>query len=220
MKVCTDACAFGAWANISNAKSILDIGTGTGLLSLMAAQRNPEALIDAVEIDEVAARQATENIANSPFSTKIDVFQTAIQDYEPGYKYDAILVNPPFYQNDLRSPDPKVNQAHHAATLTFEELLKSLVRLLKEEESWHILLPIQESKHLTASALDQDWVKHRELVLYHSSKHEPFRSLTTFSRLPASDAPNISEKLAIYEPDSSIHTLAFRQLLREFYLNF
>ncbi len=220
MKVCTDACAFGAWANISNAKRILDIGTGTGLLSLMAAQRNPIALIDAIEIEKDAAEQASENIQNSPFSNQIRVFQTAIQDFNPGYLYDSILINPPFYQNDLRSFDERINQAHHATSLTFDELLESIERLLKNEGAWHVLLPIEESKHLTINAVNRGWVKQSELLLYHSLMHGPFRSMGTFSRIPADDEPNIVEKLAVYESDNPNHTFAFRQLLRDFYLKF
>ena len=220
MKVCTDACAFGAWANISDAKRILDIGTGTGLLALMTAQRNSNALIDAVEIDLATAQRASENFQNSPFSARINLFQTAIQHFEPEYKYDTILVNPPFYQNDLRSPNPKINQAHHAASLTFDELLASVNRLLKETGIWHILLPIDESNRFNESAGAQGWLKQSELLLYHSLKYKPFRLMSTFSKNPANNEPNLSESLAIYEPESPTHTLAFRQLLRDFYLKF
>lgn len=220
MKVCTDACAFGAWADISHANQILDIGTGTGLLSLMAAQRNPYAIIDAVEIDQGTARQAEENFQNSPFSNRISVFNLPIQYFTPDYRYDAILINPPFYQNDLRSPDPKINQAHHAASLTFDELFASITRLLKNDGLWHILLPLEESKRLNESAVESGWSKQRELVIHHSSKHVPFRVLSTFSRNLHTNGPTISESLAIYEPESTDYTLAFRQLLRDFYLKF
>ncbi|GHB64845.1 tRNA1(Val) (adenine(37)-N6)-methyltransferase [Persicitalea jodogahamensis] len=220
MKVCTDACAFGAWANNAGAKRILDIGTGTGLLSLMAAQRNPAAQIEAVEIDEDAARQALENVQNSPFASRISLFQTAVQDFNPNERYDSILVNPPFFQNDLRSPDPKINRAQHAATLTFPELLESVNRLLKPQGTWHILLPIEESNQLKNSALTQGWFMQDELVLYHSVKHQPFRLMRSFSRTKNENQTTHSENLAIYEPESSNHTLAFRQLLRDFYLKF
>ncbi len=220
MKVCTDACTFGAWAEIAGAKRILDIGTGTGLLSLMAAQRNPDALIDAVEIDEQAVSQAAENFKNSPFSSRIKVFEGTIQDFEPGYLYDAILVNPPFYQNDLRSPDDKVNQAHHAKSLTFSELLTAVEKLLKKGGSWHVLLPVEEGNVLNYSAISRDWLKRRELILSHSLKHSPIRIMRSYSKMAVSNPPASSEHLAIYEPETTRHTLAFRQLLRDFYLKF
>ena len=220
MKVCTDACVFGTWANISNADRILDVGTGTGLLSLIAAQRNPNAIIDAVEIDKEAARQAEENFQNSRFYGRISISNSAIQGFIPGYQYDAILVNPPFYQNNLRSSDPKTNLVHHAASLTFDELLASMTRLLRNDGSWHIMLPLEESKRLHESATELGWSMRCELVLHHSFEHNPFRVMRTFSRNPPNDEPTISENLAIYKPGSTDYTLAFRQLLRDFYLKF
>ena len=220
MKVCTDACAFGAWANISDAKRILDIGTGTGLLALMAARRNPTAVIDAVEIELDAARQAEENFQASPFSNRINLFQTPIQDFKPTERYDTILVNPPFYQNDLRSSERKTNQAHHALSLTFDGLLFAVTRLLKKDGTWHILLPLEEGKRLDFNAVGQGWIKQRELTLYHSSKHLPSRLMQSFSKNRARDERLISDSLAVYQPESAEHTLAFRQLLRDFYLKF
>ena len=164
MKVCTDACVFGAWAGSPEAARILDIGTGTGLLSLMAAQRNQVARIDAVEIDSAAAEQARENIANSPFAGRITVHQSPIQCFEPRYLYDTILVNPPFFQSDLRSPDARVNQAHHAESLTFSELLTAVVRFLGVGGTWHVLLPPEESVTLAGMALERGWIKHLSLI--------------------------------------------------------
>ena len=220
MKVCTDACTFGAWAELSDAKRILDIGTGTGLLALMAAQRNPVATIDAVEIEADAAQQAEGNFQASPFSNRIHLFQTAIQDFEPTERYDTILVNPPFYQNDLRSSEPKTNQAQHALSLTFDELLFAVTRLLKKDGTWHILLPLEEGKRLDFNAAGQGWIKQLELTLYHSSKHLPFRLMQSFSKNRERIEGLISDSLAVYEAESASHTLAFRQLLRDFYLKF
>lgn len=220
MKVCTDACVFGAWAGVPGTKRVLDIGTGTGLLALMAAQRNKEAYIDAVEIDPQAAAQAQENIKNSPFAERIKVRKTSIQDFTPPYRYDTILINPPFYQADLRSPDARINQAHHAESLTFSELLTAIARLLEAGGTWHVLLPPDESTVLTKMALSQGWSKETELILYHTFDRKPFRVMRTFARgtLPREEVP--SERLAIFEADGKTHTLAFRELLQEFYLNF
>ena len=220
MKVCTDACVFGAWAGILNAKRILDIGTGTGLLSLMAAQRNHAACIDAVEIDPEAAAQALENIKSSPFAERIEGHRTPIQDFNPLHRYDSILINPPFFQSDLRSPDARVNQAHHAESLTFSELLTAVARLLGVGGTWHVLLPPDESTTLTKMAEVQGWQKEKELTLYHTFDRKPFRVMSTFKGTPARTQNAVSEQLAIFEADGKTHTLAFRELLQEFYLNF
>jgi tRNA1Val (adenine37-N6)-methyltransferase len=220
MKVCTDACVFGAWAGTLGAKRILDIGTGTGLLSLMAAQRNPRAQIDAVEIDADAAAQAQENARDSPFGERIDVFQTPVQDFIPPQRYNSILINPPFFQSDLRSPDARINQAHHAESLTFSELLTALARLLEAEGTWHVLLPPDESTVLINMAQAQGWEKEKELTLYHTFDRKPFRVMSTFKGTPARTQATVPEQLAIFEADGKTHTLAFRELLQEFYLNF
>jgi tRNA1Val (adenine37-N6)-methyltransferase len=220
MKVCTDACVFGAWAGAGKAKRILDIGTGTGLLSLMAAQRNYQACIDAVEIDSEAAAQARENAAGSPFAERIEVHQSPIQDFDPPYRYQSIVINPPFFQADLRSPDARINQAHHAESLTFPELLTAVARLLGVGGTWHVLLPPDESATLTNMAQVQGWEKEKELTLYHTLERKPFRVMSTFKGTPGRAQTTVSERLAIFEADGKTHTLAFRELLQEFYLNF
>lgn len=220
MKVCTDACVFGAWADHGQAKRILDIGTGTGLLALMAAQQSTSTQIDAVEIDAEAADQARENVIKSPFANRIQVCLSAVQDYSPAYRYDSIIVNPPFFQEDLRSPDAAINRAHHAETLNFSALLSALARLLNEEGRWHVLLPPAESEVLTKLAIANGWTLDRELILSHAQYHPPFRVMRTFSRKKVDKKTLLSEDLFIYESGSTTHTLAFRQLLQEFYLNF
>lgn len=220
MKVCTDACVFGAWADVTGAKRILDIGAGTGLLSLMAAQRNPHAWIDAVEIDEAAALQAVENVKGSPFAEQIRIIPRAVQDHKPDHLYDTILTNPPFFQADLRSPDAGINKAHHAQTLAFPELLDAVSRLLQDRGIWQVLLPPAESEQMVKKASQAGWNTTRQLVLYHTFSHKALRVLTAFGRnVPDTYQPQV-EKLAIYENDGKTYTVAFRKLLQEFYLIF
>lgn len=220
MKVCTDACVFGAWADHAGATRILDIGTGTGLLALMAAQRSESSQIDAVEIDAEAAIQARENTQNSPFAHRIQVHHAAVQDFAPAYRYDSIIVNPPFFQRDLRSQDTATNRAHHAVTLDFSALLIALARLLEEDGRWHALLPPAESEVLAELAATNGWILDRELILSHDDHHVPFRVMRTFSRKKTDEKALLSETLSIYESGSTTYTLAFRQLLQDFYLNF
>ncbi|MCY7357834.1 MAG: methyltransferase [Rudanella sp.] len=234
MKVCTDACVLGAWISAErlllpgSEPAILDIGTGTGLLALMAAQNHPTAQVDAVEIDPDAYDQATDNIKNSPFANRIQVHKTAIQHYQPSYLYDLILTNPPFITNHLRSPDAATNRALHTDMLPFADLVTAVDRLLKPNGHWWVLLPPYE-----AAQLDQlvtttvGLYPFERLLLRHNAQKAPFRHITGYSR---QTQPLQTDTLTIYEPDGSgqpsanptreRYTDAFRQLLRPFYLIF
>ncbi|QIP17930.1 methyltransferase [Spirosoma aureum] len=217
MKVCTDACVLGAYADVAGAR-ILDIGTGTGLLALMTAQRNPNSLIDAVEIDADAFGQAAENIAASPFAKQVITIHERIQDFmASGRKYDRILTNPPFYTNHLRSPDSTVNRALHTDELPFSELIEAVVRLLEPEGQWWVLLPPYETGKLAKLASEAELSPFRQLALRHHAKKPVFRMVTGFSF----QADNRSDEvLDIYEPDGRTYSTAFRNLLRDFYLIF
>ncbi|MGN6568280.1 MAG: tRNA1(Val) (adenine(37)-N6)-methyltransferase, partial [Flavipsychrobacter sp.] len=124
MKVSTDACIQGAWTPIhDHVRHVLDIGTGTGLLSLMLAQRDPRMHIDAVELDEQAATQAKENIVSSPFSERIDIIHGDAKEYQANQQYDLIICNPPFFQNSLLGDNSKRNTARHTLSFSYEDLL-------------------------------------------------------------------------------------------------
>ena len=124
MKVGTDGVLLGAWVNVFG-QNVLDIGTGTGLISLMIAQRFPEANIDALEIDSDAFLQAEENFSNSKFNHRLTLFHTSLQDYNSAKKYDLIVSNPPFFTvNDLVSFDSR-KQARQQETLTFTDLISN-----------------------------------------------------------------------------------------------
>ncbi|MCF0054460.1 tRNA1(Val) (adenine(37)-N6)-methyltransferase [Dyadobacter sp. CY356] len=220
MKVCTDACVFGAWADVEKAERILDIGAGTGLLSLMVAQRNREAKITAVEIDKDAFLQATENAGNSPFKSQIEVFNTAIQDFLPSEKFDCIITNPPFFQSDLKSPDAKINLAHHADSLSFEDLLTAIKRLLQPNGKWNILLPVDEGLVFQSLAENSGWKLRRELTLYHQKGKKPFRKLMSFQSIESADIGQLIAELFIYEEDGKTFHPEFRKLLKDFYLQF
>ncbi|CCH00681.1 methyltransferase small [Fibrella aestuarina BUZ 2] len=232
MKVCTDACVLGAWAQIEAGTYLLDIGTGTGLLALMAAQRNPNAQIDAVELDEAAAQQAADNVAASPFADRITVHQSAIQQFYPPsavspspLRYDHILTNPPFYVNSLRSPDKAVNRALHTDELPFADLLVAVRRLLAPTGTWWVLLPPPEMAVLRqlAAAGSPTLVPVTELHLRHHDQKPVFRQLVGFrftdssGNVPGPVNPAI---LAIYEPDGRTYTAQFRALLQPYYLIF
>ena len=218
MKVCTDACILGAYADIGQgAFQLLDIGTGTGLLALMAAQRNQNAQIDAVEIDEAAFCQASENVANSLFSTQIHLYSTSIQAFTPPSTYHRILTNPPFYTNHLRSPDAAVNRALHTDDLPFNELITAVNRLLHPDGQWWVLLPPYEMGVLTALTTAVGLYPFQELQVRHHANKPVFRHITGFSY---QNNTLITDSLAIYETDGLTYTAAFRTLLKDFYLIF
>ncbi|MBD2704276.1 methyltransferase [Spirosoma sp. BT702] len=223
MKVCTDACVLGAYADVGLGGRILDIGTGTGLLALMTAQRNVTAYIDAVEIDTSAVGQALDNVANSPFAERVNVAQTRIQDFSTTYHYDRILTNPPFYTNHLRSPDAAVNRALHTDELPFGELIEAVSRLLKPDGQWWVLLPPYEAGKLVELAKDRGLYPFHQLSLRHRAQKPIFRVVIGFS---FQESVTLAETtLDIYtfqEPDRSkeVYTLEFQTLLRDFYLIF
>lgn len=219
MKVCTDACVLGAWADIENANRILDIGTGTGLLSLMAAQRNSIAAIDALELDEAAFKQASSNIGDSIFSKQVTVVQGAVQEFQADSPYDRIVVNPPFFQADLRSPDQGVNRAHHAQDLSFDELLVAIQRLLTPKGRWTVLLPLDESKELYNKAQKAGWKSIRTLTLVHKPGKIPFRVISTYSK-EVEESGEEDSVLCIYQEDGKTYDPEFRALLKDFYLHF
>ncbi|NIJ52089.1 tRNA1(Val) (adenine(37)-N6)-methyltransferase [Dyadobacter arcticus] len=220
MKVCTDACVLGAWADVHDADRILDIGTGTGLLSLMVAQRNSYGMIDAVEIDAEAFYQAGENVEKSPFHQRISLFHSAVQEFESEHQYDVIITNPPFFQSDLLSPIQKINIAHHASALDFAELLGSIDKLLKPDGIFNILFPVSEGNEFYEKAQLSGWFLVRKLTLYHYEGKRAFRQLMTFSREEPVHNPVDEEVLYIYEPDGKTYHAGFKDLLKDFYLKF
>lgn len=147
MKVGTDGVLLGAWVNCTDAKSILDIGTGTGLIALMLAQRS-EAQIDAVEYDTDAAQQAQENVAASPFKDRINVFPVPFQEFEPqdNKRYDLIVTNPPFFNNSLKPPKENRSIARHGDTLNFTEILVGSKHLLNPQGKLSVILPLKEAE--------------------------------------------------------------------------
>ena len=139
MKVGTDGVLLGAWASGKGSR-ILDIGTGTGLIALMMAQRFPEAQVTAIDIDANACRQARENIQASPFFDRIRVIETKIQDFEGGGN-DTIVSNPPFFMDSLKNPDTARLTARHTDELSYRDLFTSVKRLLTETGEFSAIIP-------------------------------------------------------------------------------
>lgn len=217
MKVCTDACILGASTDVENAKKILDIGTGTGLLALMLAQRT-DAKIDAVEIEENAYSQALNNVSKSRFKDKITVYHQDIKLYYVTNGYDLIISNPPFYQKSLKSPDSQTNKALHAVELTFDELIASVKRLLKLNGRFVVLMPPFEVEKLIDIAQKKELYLSKKILIRHDESKHVFRIIATFENLQVLDYQEST--LVIHEKDSKTYSDKFRTLLKDYYLIF
>ena len=216
MKVCTDACLFGALvANYQpSTANWLDIGTGTGLLSLMVAQKDPLAKIDAVEIDEAAAQQAKDNFTSSQWAERLHVFNTDILSFKTGKKYGGIISNPPFFEDDLRSPDQTKNNAKHNDSLILSELLKIAEEQLTEDGTFAVLLPYHRVNYFTAEAAKFNLHLNRQILVRQTTGHDHFRGILFFSRIKSE--PENTE--IIIKDQEGKYTAEFTTALKDYYL--
>lgn len=148
MKVGTDGVLLGAWTNVAAAKRVLDIGTGTGLIALMTAQRNVTAIIDAVEIDKNSYEEAKHNFEISTWSNRLQIYHQTIQDFSKNTteQYDLIISNPPYFINSTKSSNPSKNQVRHTDSLSFADLLEAVDKLLNDNGRFCVVLPYVEGE--------------------------------------------------------------------------
>lgn len=151
MKVGTDGVLLGAWAR--GGRRILDVGTGTGLIALMMAQRHAGSSVVALEIDPAACRQAEANVAASPFAGRVSVREVALQQFEAAERFDSIVSNPPYFAEGLRSADARRSMARHADALPHDALCKSAYRLLADEGEMSVVLPVESVGPFSAAAV-------------------------------------------------------------------
>jgi tRNA1Val (adenine37-N6)-methyltransferase len=221
MKVCTDACLFGAWVADKlqkkeiEATRIFDIGTGTGLLTLMLAQ-NTNAIIDTIEIDTAAFLQATENIQASPWAAQINIFNGSVLNYVAPKKYDLIVCNPPFYDNQLKSNNDSKNVAMHSTTLSFTALALSIKNNLSSNGNAAILIPYHRVTDFVEALSKVSLYVYEQINISHAPNKKLFRSilLISFER-KATIVKTISIKT-----NTDIYTDEFTQLLKDYYLIF
>ena len=146
-KVGTDGVLLGAWTEIKDSTSILDIGTGTGLIAIMLAQRSEgKAKITAIDVDSTAYQTARQNIEQNPFSDLIHLTQSRLQDFKPKTQFDLIVCNPPFFINSLKSPSHHRSQQRHNEDLSFDDILTSITSLLSPSGRLAVILPIEEGE--------------------------------------------------------------------------
>src|SRR5688572_23512187 len=201
MKVCTDSCVLGAWAEVEKAKQILDIGAGTGLLSLMVAQRS-DAGITAVEIDAAAAEQAQENIAESPWKNRIVLAKKSLQEFGKinTQTFDVIICNPPFFQASLRSPNAAKTIAKHTQELPFEDILTFVLKFLNPEGVFYLLLPPAEAEIFRKLAQSVKLFPGKELQIFTQPNGKHLRTIYAYT---FQENPIRSAELIIRNRDQS-----------------
>ncbi len=217
MKVCTDACIFGSWIADKNLqiKNCLDIGSGTGLLSLMFAQKDLFADIDAVDLEENASIQTKENFENSQWSKRLKVFNADIKNFVSQKKYDLIISNPPFYENDLLSEQKNKNIAKHDAGLSLTDLIIIIKKNLTKNGHFAILLPYHRIEYFEDLAEENFFFVKEKLLIKQTPKHNFFRGILLFSRIQSSFS---TTELTIKNKEGN-YTKEFLELLKDYYLH-
>ena len=217
LKVGTDGLLLGAWTDYSGAKRILDIGTGTGLLALIAAQRNPEAMIDAVEIDDASAEQAAENAAASPWAERIRVHRMDARRMKASEPYDIIICNPPFYPGEMSSADERVGVAKHSAGLAFDELTGLVDRLLAQRGRWNVILPKNRVLDFDGQAEQAGLKASRQCDVRYLASKPPKRVLFELRR---GEQATTNEEITVEESGPLDYSGKYRELLSDLMLKF
>lgn len=214
MKVGTDGVLLGAWAPAENAQRILDVGTGTGLIALQLAQRNPSAMITAIEIDPAAAEQAQENVLRSPWADRVEISCIDFRLFQSEYKFDLIISNPPYFVDALKCPDEQRSKARHTGGLNYDLLFHHSAHLLWEQGVVSIIIPSEVEKAVVDAAWKYKlFVSHRMRVFTKPGK--PCRRvLLTFS---FQEKECMEENLCI-ETERHNYTPEYIALTRDFYL--
>ena len=218
MKVCTDSCLFGAWVaneieTDNQIQNILDIGTGTGLLTLMLAQKS-NAAIAAIEINAGAALQAEENFLASNWGKRLTVLPIPVQQFSTAQKFDLIICNPPFFENNLLSPESGKNIAKHQGLLNLSDLFLYISQLLSENGIAAILIPYVLNKKTNQLANANNLFCCKEVNVKQTNRHGYFRSMQMFSRKKnEADIKQMSIK-----DENGTYTPEFVHLLKAYYL--
>ncbi len=217
MKVGTDGVLLGAWAQCpSGAERILDIGSGTGLITLMMAQRFPHARVNGLELDLDATLQAVENLRNSPFDARVTVSNCDVRKILGAGHWECIVCNPPFYTEDVQSPNSARALARSAQTLTFEELWRCVDTLLLPDGQFNVVIPAKEyvGFHRHAIALGFSLVRCTQVRT--TQQKPPKRVLLCYLR-GTSDAPAVCDEIVLTQADGS-RSPQLQELTKDFYL--
>ncbi|MEG0500052.1 MAG: methyltransferase [Rikenellaceae bacterium] len=217
MKVGTDGVLIGAWGAVGET-TMLDIGCGSGLISIMAAQRTTTLRIDAIDVEESAVRQAEINVAACPWSDRIVIHHAALQEFTPTHKYDFILSNPPYFINSLKEgkEEPRAI-ARHSNTLSYSDLAKNIERLLTDEGIFSVILPYLEANIFIVEAAKYALYCIKRVDIKGTPTRATKRVMLQFSRIRKEI---INDELIIEDGSRHHYTQKYKELTKEFYLKF
>ncbi len=221
MKIGIDGVVLGAWAQTTQAQTILDIGTGTGLLALMLAQRQQQAEITAIDIHEEAALQAWENSLNSPWHKRIKVLNSSLQDFtrkQQKQTFDLLICNPPFFNASFKCANQARNTARHTDTLSYEELVSNTVRLMSSHSIFALILPFSSEHSFLEFAQKHHLHLQRCLHLQPTPDSGYHRSLMEFSFSPTANPK--TESMVIEKYGRHLYSEQYIKLTKDFYIKF
>lgn len=213
MKVGTDGVLLGAWTDISNSQRILDIGTGTGVISLMLAQRC-DAFITAIDIDLNAVDQARDNVFASPWQERVEVIHKDVCEYSPSQTFDTIVSNPPYFIESLKCPDLQRNTARHTDTLDTFRLLESVNRLLHSDGHFSLILPADQKEYFLQQAKTFSLFPSRHTAVITRPGLAPKRALIELCKSPTT----CKEDHIVIELERHVYSEEYIALTKDFYL--
>ncbi len=212
LKVGTDSMLLGALCKWSNTKRLLDIGTGTGVLSLMCAQRFSFEEIIGIELSEDTFADARINAQNNPFPAKISMLNQAIQEYEPVERFDAIISNPPFFENSSKNPDAHKSLARHTESLSFLELVQSISNLLSQDGKAWIIVPFESKEQLIQLAKTNELFV-SDLITIFGKPNKPTRAILSFEK----QVSEIQTSSLCIRTENGSYTQEYKTLTQEFH---
>lgn len=215
MKVGTDAVLLGAWCDVKDKRTALDIGTGTGILSLMMAQRNASMQITAIDIDDQSIIQAHENVSQSSFRSRINIERLDFNDATFNHKFDLIISNPPYHEEEVFCPNEERNNARHTSSLSFETLISRASQLLNDNGTFSVIIPTTATEKFYFFILQNNMCLRRRTDIFTTPKKQPKRTLLEFSHI---SSPPIITSLYIRD-DSNNYSPEYIQLTKDFYLD-
>lgn len=216
MKVNTDGVLLAALAECDTCENILDIGTGTGVIALMLAQRFEKSKIHAVEIDQVASATAEKNFSESVFRNRLTLSNIAIEQYSTTQQFDLIVSNPPFFVNDLRNVEEKKGIARHANDHFFANLLAKVDELLTPNGCFWFILPVKQAELLVENAKQYGLSVSKQIFLHSDEQRPPFRWIVCLTRFKNETE---IDHFYIYEAEK-VYTKPYRELLKDFFLGY